>query len=285
MATTYHDLNVLVDEYHQTSFEPRLQTLANLGFNIAVLNRTATSRLTESDRCSLKSIRAEHGSTSGLVLESCTSKMARRTRCCNVLSRITITIEDLVQAQSLSANRSLLDTYDLVAVTPTTERTFQQACLSLSVDIIALDLSKKLAFKLKPAWLHVAVKRGVVFEVTYAPALREPSARRHVFSNAMGLVRQLRGKGVILSSGSRDRHELRSTHELVHMAIIFGLTREQAQAALGSTCNGIINRAAARKLPLAGAFTITASPPVSLGMEVEAPGVNREGSQKRPRET
>ena len=41
-----------------------------------------------------------------------------------------------------------------------------QACTSLDVDIISLDLARKLPFKLAPSALQAAVKRGIHFEVT-----------------------------------------------------------------------------------------------------------------------
>ncbi len=71
------------------------------------------------------------------------------------------------------------------------------------MDIIALELHQRLPFKLKPALLKPALVRGVHFEVCYAPALREPSARRHLFANAQALVRATRGRNIILSSGAR----------------------------------------------------------------------------------
>lgn len=40
-----------------------------------------------------------------------------------------------------------------------------QACTSLDVDMISLDLAKRLPFKLKPGPLQAALKRGVFFEV------------------------------------------------------------------------------------------------------------------------
>ena len=39
-----------------------------------------------------------------------------------------------------------------------------QACMSLPVDLICLDLAKRLPFRLKPPLLQAAVARGVHFE-------------------------------------------------------------------------------------------------------------------------
>ena len=40
-----------------------------------------------------------------------------------------------------------------------------QACTSLEVDVISLDLAKRLPFKLKPGPLQAALKRGLHLEV------------------------------------------------------------------------------------------------------------------------
>ena len=55
--------------------------------------------------------------------------------------------------------------YDLVAVQPSSERLFQLACASLEVDLIALDLSRRLPYRFKPSFIRAALARGVHFEV------------------------------------------------------------------------------------------------------------------------
>ena len=61
-----------------------------------------------------------------------------------------------------------------------------QACTSMEVDIIKFDLSKRLPFRLKPALLQTAVKRGVHLEICYAAAIRDEGLRRSCFANALG---------------------------------------------------------------------------------------------------
>ena len=55
--------------------------------------------------------------------------------------------------------------YDLVAVQPQTERLFQLACGSLEVDLISLDLSRRLPYRFKPSMVKAALARGLHFEV------------------------------------------------------------------------------------------------------------------------
>jgi hypothetical protein len=73
-----------------------------------------------------------------------------------------------------------VDLYDLVAVRPTSERTFNFACQQLEVDIISLDLSRKLPFHIKRAPVTLAISRGLFFEMCYSPSIRgaSPCGRR-----------------------------------------------------------------------------------------------------------
>ena len=52
--------------------------------------------------------------------------------------------------------------------------------------MIAFDLARRLPFRLRPAALSAAVKRGVALELCYAPALRDEAARRNLIGNAAG---------------------------------------------------------------------------------------------------
>ncbi len=54
------------------------------------------------------------------------------------------------------------------------------------MDLITLDLARRLPFRLRPAALAAAAARGVAFELCYAPALRDEAARRNLFGNAAG---------------------------------------------------------------------------------------------------
>ena len=58
--------------------------------------------------------------------------------------------------------------------------------MSLDVDLITFDLARRLPFRLRPAVLAAAVRRGVALELCYAPALRDEASRRNLFGNAAG---------------------------------------------------------------------------------------------------
>ena len=71
-----------------------------------------------------------------------------------------------------------------------------------------------------------------VLQISYAPALREETARRNFFANALALTRATRGKGIIISSGARSAFELRGPYDVINMATLFGLSEQDAEVVI-----------------------------------------------------
>ena len=69
-------------------------------------------------------------------------------------------------------------------------------------------------------------------QISYAPALREETARRNFFANAFALTRATRGKGIIISSGARSAFELRGPYDVINMATLFGLSEQDAKVVI-----------------------------------------------------
>ena len=107
-----------------------------------------------------------------------------------------------------------------------------QACSSLQVDIISLDLAHRLPFRLRPKVLAPAVERGVMFEISYACCLRDETSRRLLFSNATALARATRGRNIIISSGARTAFELRGPYDVINLSTLFGLPESHAKVKL-----------------------------------------------------
>jgi ribonuclease P/MRP protein subunit RPP1 len=163
------------------------------------------------------------------------------------LTRLNIPIEDTNVAQETMNNAAILSSYDVLAVQPQSERAFAFACNSLDIDIISLDLSKRLNYRFRPDLIKTALQRGVYFEILYAPLLREPGSRRQMFANAQSLARETRGRGIILSSAARTAIELRGPYDVVNLATFLGMSEAQAHAAVGKNPAAVVEHAKKRK--------------------------------------
>jgi hypothetical protein len=95
-----------------------------------------------------------------------------------------------------------------------------------------------------------AVKRvlgaGCVFELEYAPAIRDATARRYFIANAAALLRLTRGRGVLLSSGAAHALELRGPHDAAALAALAGLGSEAALAAMSTAVAEVLVHAETR---------------------------------------
>lgn len=101
----------------------------------------------------------------------------------------------------------------------------------MNVDIIVLNLSDRLPYRLTPTLMKAAVSRGVCFEVTYASSLGDDAtARRLLFSNIAVIVRFTKGKSLLISSGASSALRLRSPHDVINLAAILGLAADHAKA-------------------------------------------------------
>lgn len=188
------------------------------------------------------------------------------------LSRLTVVLTEQSMGKSgnglITNNAAALQSYDLLAVRPMNEQTFQHACLTLSelkpfsIDIISLDFAgqPRLPFFLKRSTIHAALDNGVQFEVVYGPAVGAKSdglpeaasadsvkARRNLIAGVRDLLRATNGKGVFFSSGAMEALGLRGPYDVINLAAIFGLNPAAARDAISSNCRALLLRAQTRK--------------------------------------
>ncbi len=95
--------------------------------------------------------------------------------------------------------------------------------------------------------MRAALARGVVFEVCYAPALREPALRRQLFANALAVVRATGSAGVVLSSGALRAFELRGPLDVANLGTLFGLPLAAAKEAVTARMAAVLQHAHARR--------------------------------------
>ena len=76
-------------------------------------------------------------------------------------SRINVTVDDVVDAQALTAGNETLNGYDIVAACPGNAAVFAYLCKSAQVDIISIDFSRKVSFPM--------IKKQVSINLLFQP--------------------------------------------------------------------------------------------------------------------
>lgn len=149
--------------------------------------------------------------------------------------------------------------YDLVAARPTDERTLQQACQSLDVDIISLDLTRKFEKHFKFPMLGAAIARGIKIELCYSQGLvsTDPMAKRNLISNATQLIRVTRGgRGLIFSSEARSVLGVRAPSDIINLASVWGLGTERGKDSLTKEPRSVVEFARLKRQSFKGIIDI-----------------------------
>ncbi|KAL1921386.1 uncharacterized protein VTP21DRAFT_11102 [Calcarisporiella thermophila] len=229
------DLNILYSTSKGAPSDDVQQSVklaSHLGYDVVALNYAMTGKVPTS------------GGNANPVKKVDTANYERSIR---QLTRLTVTVEESNHNYGLTSTNALAQSYDLLAVKPTTEKGFQHACSTLEIDIITLDLSTRLPFYLKHTTVGQAIDRGIYFEIGYGGAIRDNSARRHLISNAQALVRVTHGKNLILSSEAQRALELRGPYDVINLGALFGLNQATAKDCVAANGRAVILRAETRR--------------------------------------
>lgn len=166
------------------------------------------------------------------------------------LTRLTIVLNSMADLQPLTRNSSslasVLSSYDLIAVQPTTEALFHACAQSDCIDIVTLDCSNRLPFHLKRPSIELLRQKGIYIELSYGPALRHATCKRNLWATAAALFRVLgrsaasahvaqqlkKTTGLILSSDAANAMELRAPADVINLALMLGCTPQVARAAI-----------------------------------------------------
>ncbi|XP_058748464.1 protein GAMETOPHYTE DEFECTIVE 1 [Vicia villosa] len=256
----FFDLNI---PYPETSTKSEKSTVENtrtrlavkameLGYTGIAYNRTMKGVMSDKHRCSISPLSL----TTLLNIVPFLSSSAKLHR--DLLgvqsstpfrqyTRLTVCVENPLQGNALNDGNPILKTYDLVAVKPLNQTAFDIACERMAVDIISIDFSAKLPFRLKQSMVKMATQRGVVFEVSYAGLIADVQLRRQLISGAKLLIDWTRGRDVVFSSAAPSVNELRGPCDVANLLLLFGLSKEQAKASISNNCRVLLANALRRK--------------------------------------
>ncbi|XP_041369301.1 ribonuclease P protein subunit p30-like [Gigantopelta aegis] len=239
----FADLNV-VSETNKALIQEVLAIAFNLGYECVAVNNFIPELKSKGKGGEKQTVVVPPDEI--LLDEKICRQFKRGRRCLRQLSRFTTVIDDPAKAARLSSPE--VQAYDLVAVEPTSEKTFHLACGTLDIDIISLNMVERLPFYVKRPSINLALDRGIFFEIKYAPTIRDSTARRNTIAAAQSLVEVCKGKNVIVSSGSEKAMELRAPYDVMNLNLLFGLSPAQAKDSVSTNCRRILKHAEARKM-------------------------------------
>uniref|UniRef100_A0A1D1YK75 Ribonuclease P protein subunit p30 n=1 Tax=Anthurium amnicola TaxID=1678845 RepID=A0A1D1YK75_9ARAE len=176
-------------------------------------------------------------------------------------TRLTVAVDSALGSAALKSLSSILRTYHLVAVRPLNQTAFDQACTASQVDLIAIDFSQQLPFRLKLTMVKAAIERGVYFEITYSRMISDAHIRGQMLSNVKLLVDWTRGKNLIFSSGASSVNELRGPYDVMNLSTLFGVSMERAKLAISKNCRSLLTNALRRKQCYKEAIIVEKMPP------------------------
>ncbi|KAJ9619969.1 RNA-binding RNA processing protein rpp1 [Taxawa tesnikishii (nom. ined.)] len=216
---TFYDLNVQWAPNALPEMARTLYFLAELGYTVVALNHTVTGKLPAELTCAIPN-----------PLPFTTPPSL------TVLRRLTLV---LTEAHSNARLACLSQRYDLVALRPLDERTLQNCASNLDSDLISLDLSVRQPYHFKFKTLSEAIKRGIRFEICYAPGVADKNARQQSISNATQLIRASRGPW-----------------DVVNLATIWGLSQERGYEAISKECRSVVVSARLKRTGYRGVVDI-----------------------------
>lgn len=77
-------------------------------------------------------------------------------------SRITISVDDVAEAQVLSSSQDMLTKFDIIAACPSNSKVLNYLCKQGDVDIISLDFTHRLQFPLNKKTVIVTCARWCI---------------------------------------------------------------------------------------------------------------------------
>ncbi|CDW90528.1 rnase p subunit p30 family protein [Stylonychia lemnae] len=181
-----------------------------------------------------------------------------------VVHQIIVIFIPKILIQNLSSGEKkqygIINSYDLLAVrTSESEQLFEQICTKSDVDIISIDLTKRLSFFISKVLVKQALQRGIQFEICYGAGCFEGSQtnRKQFLQNVMQLVKVSKGKGIILSCEANNSIYQRTPIDCIQMqeinmnefirALMFGMGQREALMTMQQNAQMVLKHSHMRK--------------------------------------
>uniref|UniRef100_A0A1I7T5B7 Ribonuclease P protein subunit p30 n=1 Tax=Caenorhabditis tropicalis TaxID=1561998 RepID=A0A1I7T5B7_9PELO len=181
------------------------------------------------------------------ISELNTSDLEKRGKVFRQFSRITFTANEQVVINKVFIHPTILS-YDIVAVRPGEPAVLDTLSRKTELfDIITIDHLEENRGK----WLTVSKvmdrirNDGVFYEIAYAESLM-PATRKNTLFNGRILIRSLKSKNIIMSSGAETMLDLRSPVDVMNMSLLWGVANNEARKMISGFPKNLLLQAECR---------------------------------------
>ncbi|KAL1235888.1 Ribonuclease P protein subunit [Trichinella spiralis] len=148
-----------------------------------------------------------------------------------VFSRLTLVVNSVERLQELLSNK-IISNYDIIAVCPLNETTFDMAASDSRVHLLTTDVTADNFSLFQGNRLNEAVRNGKYIEISYSPAIMDTSIRKEVFTCGRKIFRTVGEKGIILTSRATRPMEMRAPYDVINISHLFGMNTNESRSAI-----------------------------------------------------
>lgn len=97
----------------------------------------------------------------------------------------------------------------------------QHACSTFNGDIIGMvhdDTTK--VFLIGHKYYMMASRRGIYFEIQYAPAIRNSNQRKDIIVVSQNIVSHRKAKSIMMSGGALNAFQVRSPYDVANLYVL-----------------------------------------------------------------
>lgn len=134
-----------------------------------------------------------------------------------ILNRLSITFSQNVILHDMNASLNIKK-YNLICGVPTTDSSMQYACSTFPGDLIGMvydDTTK--VFMIGHRHYLMAARRGIYFEIQYAPAIRNSNHRKDIIVVAQNVVSHRKAKSILITGGALNPFQVRSPYDVANL--------------------------------------------------------------------
>ncbi|KII71487.1 Ribonuclease P protein subunit p30 [Thelohanellus kitauei] len=182
------------------------------------------------------------------------------------LRRATFITKDKFDGRSL---KSMLDSFDVVAITPTSQEALINATHRTDIDIISFERSSFSRMKIGRN-IDIAIQNGIRFELTYGPAITgDPGDKSFLLEQMFMMLRRCRKQNFIISSGISSSNHLRNPYDVMNLAVMGGLGKPRALESISVNPKSVVAHGYARVHTLLGIFELIPKKPKTESISPE----------------